>query len=218
MRYYLVSLNRQLPVSDRDRWPTPTRAERCVNRREISVRFFCILLCLLLSACAANRVPIYTANYSEVSSGRIAKGDKIKVTTFGEDRFSGEYLVHGNGKISFPLFGDIPAEGLTAAELGAAIAGQLAPDYLRDPQVVAEVISFRPVYVLGEVARPGQYAYVEGMTMFALFAQAGGLSYRANHKNVYIRHDGQRNEIRLAVESSTPVRPGDTIRVTQRIF
>jgi len=182
------------------------------------VRFLSILLCLFLSACATQRTPVYTANYSEVSTGRIAKGDKIKVTTFGEDRFSGEYLVHADGKISFPLFGDIQADGLTAAELGAAIAGRLAPDYLRDPQVVAEVVSFRPVYVLGEVARPGQYAFVEGMTMYALFAQAGGLSYRANPKTVFVRHDGQRREIRLRVESSTPVRPGDTVRVTQRIF
>jgi polysaccharide export outer membrane protein len=84
--------------------------------------------------------------------------------------------------------------------------------------VTAEIISFRPVYVLGEVARPGQYPYSEGMTMYALIAQAGGFSYRANHKRAYVRHDGQTAEQMLDIESSTPIMPGDTVRIGQRIF
>ena len=151
-------------------------------------------------------------------ASRIAKGDKIKISTFGEDRFSGEFAVHGDGKITFPLFGDIPAAGLTAQQLVEAISKRLAPDYLRDPRVTAEIISFRPVYILGEVAKPGQYPYVEGMTMYALIAQAGGLSYRANRKYAYVRHDSESAELHIMVESSTPVMPGDTIRITQRIF
>jgi polysaccharide export outer membrane protein len=149
---------------------------------------------------------------------RISQGDKIKITTFGEDRFSGEFLVHGDGKITFPLFGDIPAAGSTIPLLIASIKTRLTPDYLRDPQVTAEVISFRPVYVLGEVARPGQYSYTEGMTMYALIAQAGGFSYRANSKRAFVRHDGQSVEQRIDIQSSTPISPGDTIRIGQRIF
>lgn len=184
------------------------------------MRISFILMALALTSCAAGRPPISLPPTvaSAVQPYRIANGDRIKITTFGEDRFTGEFLVHGNGTISFPLFGEIPARGSTPSELSAVIAGRLAPDYLRDPQVTAEVISFRPVYLLGEVARPGQYPYVEGMTMFALFAQAGGLSYRANRKYAYVRHDDQTAEMRVRVESATPVRPGDTIRITQRIF
>jgi protein involved in polysaccharide export with SLBB domain len=149
---------------------------------------------------------------------RIARGDKVKISTFGEDRFSGEFLVHGDGKITFPMFGDIPAAGLTIPQLVRDLKKRLGPDYLRDPQVTGEVISFRPVYILGEVSRPGEYAYTEGMTMYALIAQAGGFSYRANHKHAFVRHDGQVDEQRVELESATPVRPGDTIRVPQRIF
>jgi polysaccharide export outer membrane protein len=170
-------------------------------------------------ATAVARAPTVVARpVAVVSEYRISTGDKIKITTFGEDRFSGEFLVHGGGKITFPLFGDISAAGLTAPELAGVIKNRLAPDYLRDPQVTAEIISFRPVYVLGEVARPGQYPYSEGMTMYALIAQAGGFSYRANHKRAYVRHDGQTAEQMLDIESSTPIMPGDTVRIGQRIF
>ena len=149
---------------------------------------------------------------------RIATGDKVRISTFGEDRFSGEFLVHADGKIAFPLFGNIPAAGQTTAQLVFDIKRRLTPDYLRDPQVTAEVVSFRPVYVLGEVARPGQYPYSEGMTMYALIAQAGGFSYRANHKRAYVKHDDANAEQRIDIESSTPILPGDTIRIPQRIF
>jgi polysaccharide export outer membrane protein len=149
---------------------------------------------------------------------RISKGDKVKISTFGEDRFSGEFLVHGDGKITFPLFGDIPAAGLTTVQLIYDIKSRLAPDYLRDPQVTAEVTGFRPVYILGEVARPGQYPYAEGLTIYALIAQAGGFSYRANHRHAWIRHDDYTAEQRIDIVSSTPVMPGDTVRIDQRIF
>lgn len=149
---------------------------------------------------------------------RIAVGDKVKINTFGEDRFSGEFLVHRDGKITFPLFGEIPVFGLTPSQLASAISRKLAPDYLRDPRVTAEVIGFRPVYILGEVARPGEYPYAEGMTMYALIAQAGGFSYRANRKRAFVRHEYEAVEQRLDLHSSTPVRPGDTIRIGQRIF
>jgi polysaccharide export outer membrane protein len=56
------------------------------------------------------------------------------------------------------------------------------------------------------------------MTMYALVAQAGGFSYRANHKRAFVRHDSETAEQRLDLQSSTPVRPGDTIRIPQRIF
>lgn len=178
------------------------------------------MLAIALGACTT--APVYIEPpYQPATSRqpyRISTGDKIKIVTFGEERLSGEFLVHGNGKISFPLFGDVPARGLTIAELVDSLTGRLAPDYVRDPQMTAEVISFQPVYILGEVARPGQFPYVEGMTMYALIAQAGGLSYRANRKRAYVRHEREPAERLIKLESATPVRPGDTIRIPQRIF
>ncbi|OYW45787.1 MAG: hypothetical protein B7Z33_08215 [Sphingomonadales bacterium 12-68-11] len=148
----------------------------------------------------------------------LGSGDKIRVVTFGEERFSGEFLVGGDGNITFPLLGRLPIRGRNVAEVEALIIGRLAPDYLRDPRITVEVVGFRPVYVLGEVARPGEYAYVEGLTLTALVARAGGFSYRANKKNVYITPEGEVTERLVEFLNTTPVRPGDTIRVRQRIF
>ena len=149
---------------------------------------------------------------------RIGAGDRLRINTFGEDRFSGEFLVNGDGQIVFPLFGNIPARGLTTSDLAASIATRLQPDYVRDPRVTAEVISFRPVYVLGEVARPGEYPYVEGMTVYTLVAKAGGFSYRANTKLIFVRRENSVVEHKYRSGSATPVLPGDTIRVPGRYF
>ena len=43
----------------------------------------------------------------------------------------------------------------------------------------AEVIAYRPIFVLGEVSKPGQYPYQPGMTMVTAAAVAGGFTYRA---------------------------------------
>ena len=117
-----------------------------------------ITLAIALAACTAKPVAIEQPYLPTTSNQpyRINTGDKIKIVTFGEERLTGEFLVHGDGRITFPLFGDVPARGLTVAELVAGLTGRLAPDYVRDPQMTAEVISFQPVYILGEVARPGQ--------------------------------------------------------------
>lgn len=183
------------------------------------MRILVIFLAGALCACTTrSAVPLLLAPVVSTGAYRISAGDKIRISTFAEERFSGEFLVHADGNITFPLFGEIPARGLTASEVARAITTRLTPDYLRDPQVTAEVIGFRPVYVLGEVARPGAYPYVEGMTMFSLIAQAGGLSYRANHKVAFVRHDQETAEQRMKIESASPVMPGDVIRIPQRIF
>jgi polysaccharide export outer membrane protein len=54
--------------------------------------------------------------------------------------------------------------------------------------------------------------------MDALIAQAGGFSYRANRKRAFVRHDNESSEQRLDLQGSMSVRPGDTIRIPQRIF
>ena len=50
---------------------------------------------------------------------------------------------------------------------------------LRKPSVSVEVATYRPIYVLGEVNKPGQYPYQPGMTVVSAAAVAGGFTYRA---------------------------------------
>ena len=93
------------------------------------------------------------------TSPNLQPGEKIKVTVFGEDRLSGEYQIDPGGNVSLPLAGTVKAAGLSQRDLEAALTRKFQGEYLRDPKVTVEVASFRPFYVLGEVAKPGEYQY-----------------------------------------------------------
>ena len=48
-----------------------------------------------------------------------------------------------------------------------------------NPSVSAEIVTRRPFYVIGEVQKPGNYAYVTDMTALNAVAMAGGFTRRA---------------------------------------
>lgn len=79
-----------------------------------------------------------------------------------------------------------PPEVKTLPQLEAAIAAKLRQGYLRDPDVTIEIDRYRPVFIMGEVGRPGQYSYVPGMTAQNAIAIAGGFTPRANQADVDI--------------------------------
>src|ERR1700722_15135206 len=92
-------------------------------------------------------------------------GDQGRVIVFGEDNLTGEFRVNDSGNIAFPLVGAVRAAGLTSSGLETAVGAALRRDNLvRNPSVAVEVIAYRPIYVLGEVNKPGQYPYQPGMT------------------------------------------------------
>ena len=144
--------------------------------------------------------------------------DKIRVIVFGEPDLSGEFVVNGEGKVALPLIGEVKAAGLTVTELQEQYAGVLRQGYLKDPRVSIEVLTFRPFYVLGEVSRPGEYPYVNGMTVMNAVARAQGFTYRANKKKVYIKSADAEQERVVELTSTLTVQPGDTIRVAERYF
>ena len=73
-------------------------------------------------------------------------------------------------------------------------------------------------YILGEVNRPGEYPFSEGLTIQNAVATAGGFTYRANQRQVVVKHRDEPTERKLKLTASAPVLPGDTIRVTERFF
>ncbi|MDX2233260.1 MAG: SLBB domain-containing protein [Hyphomonadaceae bacterium] len=73
-------------------------------------------------------------------------------------------------------------------------------------------------YILGEVNRPGEYPFSEGLTIQNAVATAGGFTYRANQNQVIVKHRDEPTERKVRLTASSPVQPGDTIRVTERFF
>ena len=114
--------------------------------------------------------------------------------------------------------GAVAARGRTPAELSAAIAARLRDGYIRHPYVAAEVEAYRPFFILGEVAAPGQYPFVPNMTAESAVAIAGGFSPRARRDHVTITHTDARGTVRLVVPTATLLSPGDTVLVDERWF
>jgi polysaccharide export outer membrane protein len=150
---------------------------------------------------------------------RLGPGDEVKITTFGEQQLTGLFHVGDTGKVALPLVGSIDATGKTPFELAANIAKTLSASKLYlDPKVTAEVTSYRPIFILGEVSKPGQYPFQPGMTVVTAVAVAGGFTYRAvtNQFSIVRTIDGTASEGKA--ERQAPVQPGDVITVFERLF
>lgn len=159
---------------------------------------------------AATTLPTY--------SYALSGGDRVRVVVFGDPALGGEFTIGGSGYISLPLIGEVDVRGLTSTQLQDRITARLADGYLKDPRVAVEVLSTRPFYILGEVNKPGQYAFANGLTVLGAVAQAGGYTYRAKTRKVMIKHAGSDAEIATDVTPATMVAPGDTIRIKERWF
>jgi protein involved in polysaccharide export with SLBB domain len=149
---------------------------------------------------------------------RLGSGDHVRVAVFGEPDLSGEYEVDGTGKLAFPLIGEINAGGLTASELQSRLATALSPNYVKNPSVSVEVLTYRPFYIVGEVRTPGAYPFVAGMSVINGVAIAGGFTYRAKQNDFYLTRTVGSKKVRLDANAETPVQPGDVITVRERFF
>lgn len=177
-----------------------------------------ILLSFAVTACVgSSSLPELTLSGADTRY-TLGSGDKLRITVYGEDKLTGEYLVDGSGAIAFPLIGAVPAKGVTAPALADRISTALSKGYLDNPSVAIDVLNLRPYYILGEVNKPGEYQYAEGLTVFSAVAKAEGFTYRADDKRIYIRHKDGAGEALYRLDGMTPVQPGDTIRVLERRF
>ena len=160
-----------------------------------------------------------TGSVAAVPAGmQLQSGDKIRLTVFGEDKISGEYEIDPNGFVSLPLAGTLKASGQNKVELEGIISAKLKSNYLKDPKVTVDVVTFRPIYVLGEVQKPGEYPYRSGLNVMSAMAVAGGATYRASNSRVMIQRFGEPTLKEYSLDPSVQVMPGDVIRLPERYF
>lgn len=180
---------------------------------------FCIALALVAQGCATPRVgeAVFCDSTAEAPY-TLAAGDRLRIIVYGQDSLSNSYSVDGAGNIAMPLVGVTPAQHLTTQALARSLEQRYGARYLRDPKISVEIEAYRPFFVLGEVTTPGQYPYVNGMTVQTAVAIAGGFSPRAaKHYAVITRTiNGCTGNSKAAIEE--PVRPGDTITIRERFF
>jgi polysaccharide export outer membrane protein len=145
-------------------------------------------------------------------------GDKIRLTVYGEADLSGEYDIGSTGTIALPLIGEIQAASRTLHAFEEAVRSKLSEGYLRDPRVSAQVMNYRPFFILGEVSKPGSYPYVNGMNVLNAVALAGGYTYRADRSGVTVIHASDPEKKEKNVTEDASVAPGDILRVPERFF
>lgn len=143
-------------------------------------------------------------------------GDRLRVQVFGQDGLTNTYIVDAAGNVSLSLIGPVAARGLTTAQLAHAITMRLRQGYMRAPHVSVEVEAYRPFFILGEVNAPGQYPFVANMTAESAVAIAGGYAPRADKKKITITRNINGQMLRQTVPLNYPVRPGDTITISER--
>ncbi len=158
---------------------------------------------------------------------RIAAGDVLSVTVWGEDDLSGDFQVNGAGTISFPLLGDVACAGSTCRELEQTLRDRLSV-FLRHPQVLVTVRKYgemgTSVFLLGEVKKPGVYPVTASAGLMQALAAAGGPTDQADGTATIVKYrTGKFVTVPLNQPPGSPasggkaaLEPGDVVMVNRR--
>lgn len=174
---------------------------------------------LLLAGCASGS-DLPRCTESEAAQGAaeayaLGPGDQLRITVFRNPELSGEFEIDGSGSLALPLGGDVKASGAGVRQLEDEIEARFREGgFLVEPQVSVQVLTYRPFYILGEVAQPGEYEYSDGMTVTNAVAMAGGFTYRADQDDITVN----RGDCAIEALPNTRVLPGEVITVRERFF
>ena len=149
--------------------------------------------------------------------------DRLTIAVWREPELARSVVVRPDGKITFPLVGDIQAAGKTAAQLDTQITAALA-DFIKEPvvTVIVEEINNFKIYMIGEVARQGEIVLRRRTRLLQAIALAGGLTPYADKSKLTVIRDEDGREVRINIdyrkvasgerpESNIFLKPGDTI-------
>ena len=149
-------------------------------RKRAPLFFFLLALCLLFFSPMPLRAQ---GDYM------IGKEDVLEIIVWGHDDLKRTIPVSLEGKISFPLIGEVQAAGVSAATLGKVIASKLGDGFVVNPQVTITVKEYKSqwVFLMGEVNKPGTYAVTRENNILYVLSQAGGPTKDAGEEVVIIR-------------------------------
>ena len=125
-------------------------------------------------------------------------GDILEISVWQDENLQREAMVRPDGKISFPLVGDVQAQGRTIGQVGESIVRKL-DEYIPDPVVTVSLreIAGDEIYVLGRVGKPGAYVVTTPVDVMRALALAGGLTPFASRKDIKVlrREKGTQRQI-----------------------
>ncbi|MDA9558069.1 polysaccharide export protein [Vibrio sp.] len=181
------------------------------------MKMFKRVILSLLAVCALGYTQV---NAQDLDSYKLGAGDTIQVSVYGEKELSISSLyIPTNGTFDYPYLGKMTAINKTSAQLQKEIEAGLTGAYLIEPQVRVNIVSFRNIYINGEVKKPGGYPYQPGLTVEKAIALAGGFTERAARKDIELSSGSETGEAgRSEVELSNEISAGDVIFVDDSFF
>ena len=145
---------------------------------------------MLLLALFIASMSVHVAGAEEY---RLGAGDVLTIGVWGyEDLKATEFLIRPDGKVAFPLVGEVQAAGISSAELTAILTTGLS-EYMKNPKVTVNISRFHTirVYVLGMVTRPGLYELEKQHNLLDAIGIAGSYTKEAAKKKVIIIRKNQ---------------------------
>ena len=178
---------------------------------------------------------IFISNFSNVfcEEYKIATGDVVSITVYGQPDLETKSRVDSAGEITFPLIGNVKISGISENEAVKKITALLEKDYLINPQVSIFIQEYHPkkVFVMGFVNRPGEYELFKDRdtTVIEAITMAGGFKEGAaqNGTKIIRKEDDTQTTIPVKItditqkgkkEDDVPLKPGDVIFVPESFF
>lgn len=186
-----------------------------------SVCFDLIQVPLAAESSAETALPLI----ADPSAYIIGSGDVLEILVWKEEELTREVFVRLDGKITFPLLDDIQAAGRTPLQLKHIVQKDLG-EFVESPFVTITLKSSgsQKFYILGEIARTGEYPLAKDLTVLQAFALAGGFTEWASKKEILLfrAENGIQKTIRINYKDivkgqdfsmNVPIQANDTIIV-----
>lgn len=155
----------------------------------------------------------------------INPGDILEISVWKEEGMEREVLILPDGTFSFPLVGFIKAAGLSPADVQETLTERIKR-FIPYPVVTVSVseVAGNSVYVLGYVAKPGEYRASRRLDVLQALSLAGGLTLPANKQGIkIIRRENGRQRVYpfnyaaikegIGLEANIILNSGDTVFV-----
>ena len=115
---------------------------------------------------------------------RLGEGDLLKITVSEHSDLSTEVRVGGDGRITFPLIGDVIVGELTTLEVEKRLITLLEDGYIKNAHVTVFIEEYKSkkVTVLGEFEKPGLVELAGDLTLLEVISSAGGVTSDAGER------------------------------------
>jgi polysaccharide biosynthesis/export protein len=172
---------------------------------------------------------VCTGSFGEGEEYILQPGDVISVNVVEHPEFSGRHKIRPDGRINYPVIGELDVASMSCAQLVKIMQGKLAP-YVNNPVVSISIESYyaNKIFIIGDVNRAGEYEIYEPVEIIKAVAMSGGLKNPKAKWAKIIRGDGTVISVNLADLFSGKISkresakyllyPGDTMYIPESML